>query len=181
MTLSFYGNTVDTMLLLFPDYIFQAVTEITPAFLQARGISLLLMDFDNTMLPYTTSEPSPQLLDWLQTMKDSGIRLCIVSNSRKARVPAFSEKYGVDCVTHAGKPGTRGIRSAMARYGAGKEETALVGDQIYTDVLGANLAGISALIVKSIHNHNFWLKLRHVFEVPLLAISYKRRVNREKS
>ena len=164
------------MLSFLPDYIFPRLTDLSPAFLQQRGISLLLMDFDNTMLPYTTNVPSQELLGWLEGMKAAGITLCIVSNSRKARVPAFSETYGVACVTRAAKPDTRGIREAMERFGAKQSETALVGDQIYTDVLGAKRAGVTALIVKSIHNHTIWLKLRHLLEVPVLAMARKRRV-----
>lgn len=88
------------------------------------------------MLPYTTDRPEQPLLDWIAGMQDAGITLCIVSNSHKQRVPHFSQQYHVPCVTHAAKPGTRGIREAMARYGAAPQQTALVGDQIYTDVLG---------------------------------------------
>ena len=72
--------------------------------------------------------------------------------------------------------GTRGIREAMARYGAAPQQTALVGDQIYTDVLGAKRAGITAIAVRSIHNHTVWLKLRHLLELPFLAMARKRRV-----
>ncbi len=164
------------MLSFLPDYIFPSLKELTPAFLHSRGIGLLLLDYDNTMLPYTQDVPSETLLNWLSEMKQANIQLCIVSNSRKPRVPAFSAAYGVPCVTRAAKPGTRGIREAMERFGVPKEKTALVGDQIYTDVLGANMAGITAIAVKSIHNHTIWLKMRHLLEIPFLAMARKRRV-----
>ena len=164
------------MLVFLPKYIFPKITDISPEFLRQHGIKLLLMAFDNTLLPYTTSVPTQELLDWMQRMKDHHISLCIVSNSKKSRVPDFAKAYDVACVTHAAKPFSKGIREAMKRFGAEKSQTALVGDQIYTDVLGANCAGITSLIVTSIHNHNFWLKLRHVLEVPFLAMAKKRRV-----
>lgn len=164
------------MLKFLPQYIFPKITDISPDFLHRHGFRLLLMDFDNTMLPYTDNTPTPELLAWMETMKNGGITLCIVSNSRKPRVPDFSEKYGIPCVTRAAKPFTRGIREAMERFGADKSQTALVGDQIYTDVLGANCAGVGSLIVKSIHNHTVWLKLRHLLELPFLAMAYQRRV-----
>lgn len=162
--------------MLLPKHIFPRLTDISPEFLLQKGITLLLLDFDNTMLPYTTDLPDKELLDWIQGMWDGGITLCIVSNSHKTRVPDFSAKYHVPCVTHASKPSTRGIFQAMERFHRSGAQTALVGDQIFTDVLGANRAGITSLIVKSIHNHNIWLKLRHVLEVPFLAMAYKRRV-----
>ena len=160
--------------MLLPKFIFPKLTDISVDFLRKQGIALLLMDFDNTMLPYTTNEPSGELLQWIERMRQGGVILCIVSNSKKQRVPDFSQTYGIPCVTHAGKPGTRGIREAMARFDG--VPAALVGDQIYTDVLGANRAGIPSIIVTSIHNHNVWLKLRHLLEIPVLALARKRRV-----
>lgn len=164
------------MLSFLPKFIFPKITDISAKFLSEHGISLLLMDYDNTMLPYTVDEPTDELLQWIAKLKAAGITLCIVSNSHKQRVPNFSKKYDIFCVTAAKKPFTKGINEALQRFKKEKSEAALVGDQIYTDVLGANLAGITSLIVKSIHNHNFWLKLRHVLEVPFLAIARKRRV-----
>lgn len=164
------------MLSFLPRYIFPKITDIRPSFLKEREITLVLLDYDNTMLPYTVDEPPVKLLKWIETMKQANIQLCIVSNSHKQRVPNFSEKYGVPCVTAAKKPGTKGICEALTRYCTDKSHAALIGDQIFTDVLGANRAGITSIIVKSIHNHNFWLKLRHVFEVPFLALARKRRV-----
>lgn len=164
------------MLSFLPDLIFPKITDISPDFLRQQKLTLLLADFDNTMLPYTTNTPPQELLDWIAAVKDAGITLCIVSNSRKPRVPTFCRQYCVECITGANKPGTRGVREALQRFGTEKENTALVGDQIYTDVLCAKLSGVTAFAVKSINNHNIWLKLRHVLEVPFLAMSKKRRV-----
>ncbi len=164
------------MLSFLPRFIFPKITDIAPEFLAGHGITLLLMDFDNTMLPYTTDVPEQELLDWLEKMRRGGIELCIVSNSHKSRVPQFSERYGVAYQTHAAKPSPKGIRLAMQRFGTERSQTALVGDQIFTDVLGANLAGVTAIAVRSIHNHTILLKLRHIFEVPFLAMAHKRRV-----
>ena len=164
------------MLSFLPKFIFPKLTDIDADFLKSKGIMLVLLDFDNTMLPYTTNEPTNELLSWIETMKRAELTLCIVSNSHKDRVPKFAEKYGIFCVTGAKKPGTKGICEALERFSCDKSKAVLVGDQIFTDVLGANSAGITSVIVKSIHNHNFWLKLRHVFEVPFLAMARNRRV-----
>lgn len=173
-----YGIGKRIMPVFLPKYIFSKITDISPEFLIQHDIQLLLMDFDNTMLPYTSNAPTQELLDWVHKMKVRHILLCIVSNSRKPRVPEFSKVYDIPCVTHAAKPFSRGIREALGRFGINRSQAALVGDQIYTDVLGANCAGITSLIVKSIHNHTIWLKLRHVLEVPFLFIAKNRRVKR---
>ena len=171
-----YGRVAVFMISFLPDFVFRKLTDIPPSFFAERGLKLILLDFDNTMLPYTCDEPTQDLLAWIDRMRASGLRLCIVSNSKKPRVPRFSERYGVACVTHAGKPGGRGIREAMRRFGCRTAQTALIGDQIYTDVLGAKCAGITAIAVRSIHNHNVALKLRHVLELPFLALVRKRRI-----
>ena len=163
------------MLSFLPEMLFDKLTDIRPRDLRAR--KLLLLDFDNTMLPYTTDVPTQALLDWLAEMQAAGITPCVVSNSRKPRVPRFCQTHQLACVTHAGKPGTRGIREALRRFDAGPADAALVGDQIFTDVLGANLAGVAAIHVRSIHNHTVWLKLRHVFEVPFLKLAERRRIS----
>jgi HAD superfamily phosphatase (TIGR01668 family) len=164
---------------LLPRAIFPALTQISPDYLRRQGIRLLMLDFDNTIVPYTTSEPTPEMAAWLGAMQASGIGLCVVSNSRKPRVVTFCEKYGLDCITHAKKPFSRGIRACLARFSLEPARCALVGDQIYTDVLGANCAGLTSILVSAIDNHTIWLKLRHVAELPFIAWG-KRRIRYEK-
>ncbi len=164
-----------------PVLLAERVTELTPLFLQNRGIQLLMLDFDNTIVPYTTNEPTEEMAAWLKRMMDSPIQLCVVSNSKRDRVKLFCKTYGLDCITHAKKPFSKGIKECLVRYGLPANTCALAGDQIYTDVLGANCAGMQSILVKAIDNHNFWLKARHVLELPWIFIARKRRITCEKS
>ena len=166
---------------LLPKHITCATTDLTVEFLRAEGIRLLMLDFDNTIVPYTTSTPTEAMDKWLKEMASSDITVCVVSNSKKDRVKIFCEKYGLHCITHAGKPGTKGILECLRKFGCKPEEAMLIGDQIYTDTLGGNRAGVRTVLVKSIHNHTFWLKLRHVAELPFIAMARKRRICHEKS
>ncbi len=165
---------------LLPDLRTDALTDITAKALHSKGIRLLMMDFDNTIVPYTRDEPSTPFLLWLEAMKQGPVQLCVVSNSRNDRVVRFCEKYGIACITHARKPFSKGIHACMKRYGMKPEQCALVGDQIYTDVLGGNCAGLTTILVAAIHNHNFWLKLRHVAELPFVYAARNRRMENEK-
>ena len=164
-----------------PCLIADRLTDLTPAILQKRGIQLLMLDFDNTIVPYTTNEPTAQMAAWLNMMIESPVQLCVVSNSKRDRVKVFCKAYGIDCITHAKKPFSKGIKECLTRYGYPKTACALVGDQIYTDVLGANCAGVQSFLVKAIDNHNFWLKARHVLELPWIFIARKRRMTYEES
>ena len=159
-----------------PRIVLDDPTQLTPLHLQRRNLRLLMLDFDNTIVPYTTNVPTADMEVWLRCMTRVGVRLCVVSNSKKPRVRVFCQKYGIPCITHAAKPGTKGIRQAMEEFDVEAGKCALVGDQIYTDTLGANRAGIRSVLVKAIHNHNFWLKARHVLELPFCLAAKNRRI-----
>ena len=161
---------------LLPKIIVPALTDVSAELLRRRGIKLLMLDFDNTIVPYTTSTPTAQMHTWLETMARSDIQLCVVSNSHKDRVKIFCEKYGIACITHANKPFSKGILECLERFHMDPAACALVGDQIFTDTLGANGVGVTSILVKAIHNHNFWLKARHVLELPFIFAARKRRI-----
>ena len=161
-----------------PKIVTRSITDLTPDFLQSQGIRLLMLDFDNTIVPYTTDVPTEQMSRWLQGMAQSGIQVCIVSNSKRGRVPKFCQTYGLDCITHAKKPGGRGIRQCLEKYSIPATQAALAGDQIYTDTLGANCAGVRSILVEAIDNHNIWLKLRHVAEMPFILAAGGRQLKK---
>ena len=159
-----------------PTYRADAITDVTVEDLHRLDIRLLMLDFDNTIVPYTTNEPTPEMLAWLKNMLASNVQICVVSNSHNDRVKIFCKQYGIDCITHAKKPFSKGINECLQRYGLPKTQCALAGDQIYTDTLGAGCAGIRSILVRAIHNHNFWLKLRHVAEMPFIYAAKNRRI-----
>ena len=163
---------------LLPKAMTGALTDLTPAYLQNKGIRLLMLDFDNTILPYTTSIPDEKTEQWIQMVKASGIALCVVSNSRKMRARDFCRLRGIGCIRNARKPFSGGICACLEKYNVASKEAALVGDQIFTDILGANCAGVHSILVKPINNHNFWLKLRHILEKPFIFFAGNRRINR---
>jgi len=161
---------------LLPKIVTDALTDLTPELLHEKGIELLMLDFDNTIVPYTINNPEPLMEQWLMDLGEWEIPVCVVSNSKKDRVKIFCRQFRLDCITHAKKPFSKGIRECLEKYGVPADKAALVGDQIYTDTLGANLAGVTSILVKAIDNHNFWLKARHVLELPFIYAARKRRL-----
>ena len=161
---------------LLPRVIAPSLTDLTVEYLQNRGIRLLMLDFDNTIVPYTTDVPTPEMDQWLRLLQASDIRLCIVSNSKRDRVKVFCQPYGIPVITHAAKPFGKGIARCLEQFSEDPRQCALVGDQIFTDTLGANLNGVTSILVTAIDNHNFWLKLRHVAELPFIFFARKRRI-----
>ena len=163
---------------LLPRLMTDSLTDLTPALLREKNVRLLMLDFDNTIVPYTTDVPTADMERWLSRMNASEIQICVVSNSHKDRVPAFCQARGIDCITHAKKPFSKGIRECLEKYGIPASQAALVGDQIYTDTLGANCAGVTSILIKAIHNHTFWLKARHVLELPFIFLARNRRITK---
>jgi len=166
---------------LFPKVITDELTDLTPDFLQELGVELLMLDFDNTIVPYTTDIPQPLMEQWLMDAAEWEIPVCVVSNSKNDRVRRFCCHYGIDCITHARKPFTKGIRECLEKYGVEPAHAALVGDQIFTDTFGANNAGCIPILVRAIDNHNIWLKLRHVAELPFIFSARKGAYKNEES
>ena len=162
---------------LLPRFMTDKLTDITPSFLKSHQIKLLMMDFDNTIVPYTTNLPTEEMEQWLKRMAASDIQICVVSNSKKDRVKIFCDQYGILCITRAKKPFTKGIGECLEKYQTAPQNAALVGDQIFTDTLGGNCAGVGSILVKAIDNHNFWLKARHVLEMPFIFVSRNRRID----
>ena len=157
-----------------PTIIVDKLTDLTPQQLLDRGITFLMLDFDNTIVPYTSNEPTEEMEQWLSMMQNSPVKLCVVSNSKRDRVVKFCDARGIPCITHSRKPFPKGIRQCQEQFELELSHAALAGDQIYTDVLGANCAGAASILVTPIHLHNIWLRLRHVAELPFIAIGKRR-------
>lgn len=153
---------------LLPCHLAESIYWLTPQALRKAGIRLLLADLDNTLAPYEEALPSPALREWKEALEAEGIALYVVSNSRKSRrCPDFCEELGVPYVRHAGKPGTKGFREALERTGVQGKEALVVGDQIFTDILGGNRAGIPTLLVRPLAwGKNPLRRVRYALETP---------------
>ncbi|MDR0446121.1 MAG: YqeG family HAD IIIA-type phosphatase [Oscillospiraceae bacterium] len=150
-----------------PKYKFRAIESISAELLVKNNIRLLMLDLDNTIAPYGTDHPTKDTQRWVSAIREAGILLCIVSNSRRARrVEAFAEALGVPYVLRAKKPSPRKPRELLRQMNVAAEAAALAGDQIYTDVLSARLAGITPILVKPIKLSNPLLALRYALEAP---------------
>ena len=138
------------MALLQPNKTFLSYRELKPAFLKAEGIEGLLLDIDNTLAPYEQPEPDEQICAWLASLREAGIRAAFLSNNHADRVELFNRDLGLPVRYNAHKPLPGQAKKMMKRLGGSKQNTALMGDQIFTDVCCARLAGIRAFLVPPI-------------------------------
>lgn len=161
---------------LIPDLLFAQYDRITPELLQSRGVSLLLSDLDFTLAPKKVRHPDGAVRAWIAALHQAGITFMIVSNNRSGRrVYDFCAELDVPYQGHAGKPGTRGLREAMARAETDAAHTAMLGDKLLTDVLAANRAGVLALMVEPAGGaQTFWQKVLHGLQEPFKSICRNR-------
>lgn len=158
--------------LMVPDRLFDRYDEVTPSFLREQGIRLLLCDLDFTLAPKSVPEPDEAIFAWIDGMMAAGITVMILSNNRRsARVERFCGRLGITYVGHAGKPSRRGFVEAMAKAQVSKQETAMLGDKLLTDVLGAQRSGVTALMVEPMGGAvTPWQKVLHALQAPFKAL-----------
>ncbi len=152
-----------------------SIYDLSGEALERRGIRLLLADLDNTLVPYGVPLPDQRLKDWRDELAAHGVTLFILSNNRHEHRPrVFSEGLDVPFIGHAGKPKTPSFYVAMERMGVTKEQTAIVGDQVFTDALGGNRAGVTTILVKPIRlAGNPGRYLRYAAELPFRLLTRK--------
>ena len=159
-----------------PRGVYPSVLDISPQMLAQRGIRLVLADLDNTLVAYRVTEPPAEIVAWKEALEAGGIRLFLLSNSRKpGRAQQFAEKLGIPFQGRSGKPRRAGYLRAMERMGCTPAQTVMVGDQIFTDTLGANNAGVIPLLVEPIRlAGNPFRYVRYAIETPFREMGRRR-------
>ena len=139
-----------------PSDYFREFHSITPEYLKERGIRAIITDLDNTLVGFDEPDANEEVLRWLKEMKDNDIKVSIVSNGSQQRVGDFSDPHEIQYIYRARKPLGHSYRRALANMGAAKSETVMIGDQLLTDVLGANRAGLESILVLPVKKKDGW-------------------------
>lgn len=120
--------------------------DLTPRHLQSIDVNTLLLDIDNTMTTHNNPEPADGVVEWINRMKAAGVQMMVVSNNNGERVRQFSELLGLEFEGSAKKPLPVGFRRACRRMGVKPKQTAVIGDQLFTDMMGGNLLGAYTIL-----------------------------------
>jgi HAD superfamily phosphatase (TIGR01668 family) len=115
--------------------------------LYESGKKGIIVDLDNTLVPWNVQHATEEVLSWLKQMEEAGIQVTIFSNNNQDRVTLFAEPLGTPFVYKANKPLRRAFRQAQQTMGLNKNEIVVIGDQLLTDILGGNLAGFDTILV----------------------------------
>jgi uncharacterized protein len=143
--------------LLLPRELIDRVQVITPAFMQARGLRGLMLDIDNTLVPHKEAGDPEAVRAWLEPLRASGIELRLVSNALPDRIASFSRVLELKAVGDggtAGKPFPYAFRTAISEMNLEPRVVAMLGDQVFSDVLGANLVGAYPILVRPLSDNS---------------------------
>lgn len=142
-----------------PDLIVKDIYNIDFEKLKSQGIKAILMDIDDTLIPRGVNDVSPQVFEWIVARKEEGFKLCLTSNSyHPLRVKYFGDTLGIPAVSLGFKPFPFAFRKSLKTLNAEPENTAMIGDQLFMDILGANLLKIYTIYVKYTTPEGFFLR-----------------------
>ena len=141
----------------FPDQHVKSALDVKAEELIEKGIRGLILDIDNTLEPYFVPDPGKAVKDWIQTLKEAGLKLYIVSNGKEARVKRFNRHLQLRYICHAGKPGSGGFLKAVEEFKLPHAQIAVIGDQIFTDVWGGNRLGMYTILARQVSPKDEWI------------------------
>ncbi len=144
------------MKLLYPNLYLESIYQLDFDKLSDKGIKGIITDLDNTLIAWKDEQLSRQLENWLEEAEHKGIKLCIVSNNHKSRVHKFAKKAGLPAIPKANKPRRKAFLAALETLNLPTEKVAVIGDQIFTDVLGGNRLGLYTILVVPIDDKEFF-------------------------
>lgn len=166
--------------LFLPDIMFRSIFDIDADFFLSKGIDTVILDIDNTLVTYGDAEPTDEVCFWVDRLRAAGLNVAVASNNKKERVEAFCKRLGTYFRYDCGKPSRKCVRGFCEHFGTVPEKCAVVGDQIFTDVLCATRAGAYAVLVTPLkYKENLFFKFKRALEKPFIRM-YKNKEKRRK-
>lgn len=159
----------------FPNLYVKSIYELPLEELKSMGIKALVFDIDNTIVPFDVAEADDSIIDLFKKIKSEGFKICLFSNNNKKRVQLFNNKLKVLAVHRAGKPRIKKLKLAMKKMGTDEKSTALVGDQVFTDIFCGNSAGMYSILTAPVCNRDQLVtKVKRGAERIVLKIYFRR-------
>ena len=148
-----------------PEKVYESLVLIPWDELARDGIRTALLDFDNTLGADRATEPEDYSFRCVKMIEDHGIRCCLVSNAKTGRSAKIAEILGIPCVTYASKPGTSGVLKAIELMNTTPQESVMIGDQVFTDVIAGNRSGCRTIMVEKLYTPEVWyVRIKRPFE-----------------
>ncbi|MDO5568508.1 MAG: YqeG family HAD IIIA-type phosphatase [bacterium] len=148
-----------------PDMYQKSIYTIDYQKLKNKGIKCILLDLNNTSVATTIKEPTEKLINLVDELKYMGFKVILFSNDSKRRLEPFKTKLMIDCCAYANKPRKDKFLKVLKIFNYNLSEVAIIGDQLYTDILGGNTVGITTILVNPVsHIDEFHTRILRYFE-----------------
>ncbi|MBC7765973.1 MAG: YqeG family HAD IIIA-type phosphatase [Hyphomonadaceae bacterium] len=139
----------------YPSTIVDHIGQIDAAYFREHGIKGLIIDIDNTLVGWDILEPDEMVMQWIEVLKEAGLVICLLSNNSKERVTLFNKNLKLHAIHKAGKPRKPNFLKALKLLKTKPCETAVIGDQIFTDIWGGNRHRLHTILVSPISKKEF--------------------------
>lgn len=157
-----------------PDFYIDEIRKIRLEELKQWGVKGVIFDLDNTIVPWGEDTLSEEIIEWITCLKAAGYRLCLVSNSLHTRVNSIAAILGVDAVPAAAKPRKKAFLQAMAKLQLNPAAVVVIGDQLFTDILGGKRLGLKTVLVKPLSAQELlWTRMMRKLEKKILQRTSK--------
>lgn len=154
-----------------PTWYINSIYQLKPKQLKEKKIEGLIVDLDNTLLAWNQYEPTEDIKNWLKTFRDEGLEVYLLSNNKRRRVAKIAEPLDLEFSAKAFKPCRKNFKRALDLLQLSANQVVVVGDQIITDIIGANRTGLQSILVKPIVPHdNIYTWVNRTVEKILLKL-----------
>lgn len=161
-----------------PDFYADSINEVPFENLKKADVKGLIIDLDNTITYWNSDSISDEVLEWFKEIKNLEFCACLLSNNKEDRVAKIANILDVPYVANAGKPRVKSFKNAMDKIGTNKDNTAVIGDQVFTDVLGGNRLELFTVLVVPMGTREFLgTRVVRIIERAILKFILSRRVN----
>lgn len=148
-----------------PTWMVNTIYSVSPSQLKAQGIRAVFSDLDNTLIAWNNPDGTPELRKWMMSLESAGIPLIVISNNSRERVAKATANLDLPFVSRSLKPLSFGIGRARKKLGLRQSEVVMVGDQLMTDMVAANEAGVRSILVKPLLDTDKWdTRINRFFE-----------------
>jgi HAD superfamily phosphatase (TIGR01668 family) len=152
-----------------PDFLVANVSRLDEEFYKTNGIKAAIFDIDNTLVAHTEPKPPQNVLSYFEFLKSIGIKYAIVSNNNKERVESFCKELGIPYYYKALKPRKKYLKKALSDLGAEAGSSALIGDQLFTDIFGGNRMKMLSVLVTAVgEDETSFVSFKRKFEKKIL-------------
>ena len=161
---------------LYPKLYISSIFELNIEALKKEGIKGIIFDIDNTLVPYDVADPTDEIIALFSELKNKNLKICLMSNNTEDRVVRFNQHLKVFAIHKSGKPRTKGFKRALELMNLSKDQVAIVGDQVFTDVYGGNKMGVKTILVQPVSDKDEWMtKIKRGLERKVIKLYEKDR------